>query len=482
MLADAAERTRASSCRTRSSPIDRSSPGAPGSATTAQPPIRLTGAMSSTLDLPDADWESRPAERRAGRARTTSSRRRLRPGPPVGRQRPRRRRVTSTTRSSPSVARRRPRIRGRGLSASASSTRATSSPRPRSASFDTTRGAARHQPERPSPGRSNPATLFTTPEADHRLLGRRARRDERRVPRALSRASGAREVARRAAAGPAQHLGGDLLRLRRGEAARDRDLGARPRRRAVRARRRLVRRSATRTIRRSATGSSIGASCPAASTALAREVEALGLTFGLWIEPEMVSRRSRLFEAHPDWAIGIPGRPRTESRAAATSSIMSRPEIVDHLAGVLSESLSSAPISYVKWDMNRTITEPYSLGLAARSPGRVLPPLHPRRLRPVRPADDGLPGCPVRVVRRRRRAVRPGDARLRATGLDERRHRCDRAAARSSGGPRWSTRSARWAPTSPRSRTTRPAGSPRSTRGPRWRSSGSSATSWIRPR
>ena len=47
---------------------------------------------------------------------------------------------------------------------------------------------------------------------------------------------------------------------------------------------------------------------------LARAVEAMGLRFGVWIEPEMVSERSRLFEAHPDWAIGIPGRPRTESR------------------------------------------------------------------------------------------------------------------------------------------------------------------------
>ena len=46
---------------------------------------------------------------------------------------------------------------------------------------------------------------------------------------------------------------------------------------------------------------------------LARAIEALGLRFGLWIEPEMVSRRSRLFEAHPDWVVGIPGRPQTRA-------------------------------------------------------------------------------------------------------------------------------------------------------------------------
>ena len=82
----------------------------------------------------------------------------------------------------------------------------------------------------------------------------------------------------------------------------------------------------------------------------------------------MVSERSRLFEAHPDWAVGIPGRPRTESRQQFVLDL-SRPEIVDHLFGVLSELLSSAPISYVKWDMNRTITEPFSLALPADRQG-----------------------------------------------------------------------------------------------------------------
>ena len=101
---------------------------------------------------------------------------------------------------------------------------------------------------------------------------------------------------------------------------------------------------------------------------LAAKVEALGIKFGLWIEPEMISEQSRLFEAHPDWAIGVPGRPRTESRQQLVLD-MSRPEIVDHLFGVLSEVLASAPISYVKWDMNRTITEPFSTALPAERQG-----------------------------------------------------------------------------------------------------------------
>ncbi|MEP6638632.1 MAG: alpha-galactosidase [Chloroflexota bacterium] len=101
---------------------------------------------------------------------------------------------------------------------------------------------------------------------------------------------------------------------------------------------------------------------------LGRRVTALGLDFGIWIEPEMVSADSDLFRAHPDWAIGIPGRPRTESRQQLVLD-MGRPEVVDHLANVLGEVLAMAPITYVKWDMNRNITEPYGLSLPPERQG-----------------------------------------------------------------------------------------------------------------
>ena len=91
---------------------------------------------------------------------------------------------------------------------------------------------------------------------------------------------------------------------------------------------------------------------------LASEVEALGMSFGLWIEPEMVSQRSALFTEHPDWAIGVPGRPRTESRQQLVLDL-SQPEVVDHIEGVIADMLSSASIRYIKWDMNRNITEPF---------------------------------------------------------------------------------------------------------------------------
>ena len=101
---------------------------------------------------------------------------------------------------------------------------------------------------------------------------------------------------------------------------------------------------------------------------VARRITDLGIGFGLWIEPEMVSRRSRLFEAHPDWAIGVPGRPQTESRQQLVLDL-SRSEVVDHLADVLTEVLGSAPITYVKWDMNRNITEPWTQSLPADRQG-----------------------------------------------------------------------------------------------------------------
>jgi alpha-galactosidase len=82
----------------------------------------------------------------------------------------------------------------------------------------------------------------------------------------------------------------------------------------------------------------------------------------------MVSERSELFAAHPDWAIGIPGRRRTEGRQQLVLDL-SRPDVVDHLEGVLSAILGSGPISYVKWDMNRWISEPWSPALPADRQG-----------------------------------------------------------------------------------------------------------------
>ena len=101
---------------------------------------------------------------------------------------------------------------------------------------------------------------------------------------------------------------------------------------------------------------------PSGLPSLVSRIRGLGLEFGIWIEPEMVSPRSRLFEAQPDWALGVPGLPRSEIRNQYVLDI-ANPAVVDHLERVVGEVLGSAPISYVKWDMNRVITEPWAASL-----------------------------------------------------------------------------------------------------------------------
>ena len=92
---------------------------------------------------------------------------------------------------------------------------------------------------------------------------------------------------------------------------------------------------------------------------LANKITAMGMKFGLWFEPEMISEDSDLYRAHPDWCVHINGRPRTKSRNQLVLDL-SRKEVCDHIVEAVSNVLRSAPISYVKWDMNRNITEPYN--------------------------------------------------------------------------------------------------------------------------
>lgn len=109
---------------------------------------------------------------------------------------------------------------------------------------------------------------------------------------------------------------------------------------------------------------------PEGITGLARKIEDMGLKFGLWIEPEMVNPDSDLYRQHPDWALSIPDRRSSLSRHQLVLDF-SRPEVVDHIHGMISKILREASISYVKWDMNRSITECYSAALPADRQGEV---------------------------------------------------------------------------------------------------------------
>lgn len=96
--------------------------------------------------------------------------------------------------------------------------------------------------------------------------------------------------------------------------------------------------------------------------ALVDKMTRMGLKFGIWIEPEMVSEDSGLFRAHPEWAIRIPGRNPMIGRGQLVLD-MSREDVRSYLYDVISNLLSSADISYVKWDMNRNISDWYSATL-----------------------------------------------------------------------------------------------------------------------
>ncbi len=110
---------------------------------------------------------------------------------------------------------------------------------------------------------------------------------------------------------------------------------------------------------------------PGGITRLAERIEALGMKFGLWFEPEMVNKDSDLYRAHPDWILHTPDR-RTSFGRNQLVLDFSRPEVVDCIYNMMARILSEAKVSYVKWDMNRSITEAYSAALPPDQQGEVL--------------------------------------------------------------------------------------------------------------
>lgn len=95
---------------------------------------------------------------------------------------------------------------------------------------------------------------------------------------------------------------------------------------------------------------------PSGIDGLAEKIKSKGLKFGLWIEPEMINPDSDLYRAHPDWAIQVPNRKAAHSRHQLILDL-SRDEVCDYVIDVISKVLANADISYVKWDMNRPMTD-----------------------------------------------------------------------------------------------------------------------------
>ena len=103
---------------------------------------------------------------------------------------------------------------------------------------------------------------------------------------------------------------------------------------------------------------------------LVDEVNKLGMKFGIWLEPEMISPDSNLYREHPDWAFAIPGRTGSLSRNQYVLDL-TRQEVRDCVYDMIASVLRSANIEYVKWDMNRQLSDMGSSGLPADRQGEL---------------------------------------------------------------------------------------------------------------
>lgn len=110
---------------------------------------------------------------------------------------------------------------------------------------------------------------------------------------------------------------------------------------------------------------------PGGLKGLSDKIHKLGLKFGIWIEPEMVNVDSDLYRAHPDWSMDIPGKDHAEGRNQRLLDF-ANPAVVDYITKAISAVLQSAEIDYVKWDMNRIVSDIYSKYLPADRQGETL--------------------------------------------------------------------------------------------------------------
>lgn len=104
------------------------------------------------------------------------------------------------------------------------------------------------------------------------------------------------------------------------------------------------------------------AKLPNGVSGLCQKINELGLKFGLWFEPEMVNEVSNLYSTHPDWVIQTPNREKSYGRNQFVLDF-SRDDVVNYIFDIMCQTLDTANISYIKWDMNRNITEAFSPAL-----------------------------------------------------------------------------------------------------------------------
>ena len=103
---------------------------------------------------------------------------------------------------------------------------------------------------------------------------------------------------------------------------------------------------------------------------LAERIHGLGMQFGLWFEPEMVNKDSQLYRTHPDWLLAVPDR---QTRHGRNQFVLdySRPEVVDEIFERLSAVIEGGQLDYIKWDMNRPLTDVFSAAWPADQQGEI---------------------------------------------------------------------------------------------------------------
>ena len=109
---------------------------------------------------------------------------------------------------------------------------------------------------------------------------------------------------------------------------------------------------------------------PHGITGLAKKINELGMDFGIWVEPEMISVDSDLYRSHPNWAMAVPGKLHSEGRNQRLLDL-ANPEVRAYIIKKMSEVFSSANIRYVKWDMNRIFSDVFSPSLPKTRQGET---------------------------------------------------------------------------------------------------------------
>lgn len=110
---------------------------------------------------------------------------------------------------------------------------------------------------------------------------------------------------------------------------------------------------------------------PGGISGLSKKIENLGMKFGLWVELEMVNKDSDLYREHPDWIIGVSDRFESYARHQYVLDF-SRKEVVDYIYKMIGKIIRESSISYIKWDMNRYMTEPYSRTMEPGRQGEIM--------------------------------------------------------------------------------------------------------------